>query len=260
MDHSALDKKYFEDPHKYNCPYCKRNHVTYKINGTGIFDWTDTKKCYVYFIACQSCENVSLHFSFTDIRDIDKYGSRQNEFKKVDIDNHLFFSQPSSSFTLDNRIPSGIRDLIFEAENSRQANLLVGASACLRKAIYELLEREAVTVRDPKTDRANYQESIKALKAKFSSISPELFDALGDIQGLASDHVHEGSWKAWDSPKLKILIELTKTTLHEMYVVPEERKQRLGVLSELKSVFTMAKEEKVSENKAAVTDSQSNKL
>lgn len=85
------------------------------------------------------------------------------------------------------------------------------------------------------------------MKAKFPAVAPELFDALGQIQELASDNVHEGSWDAWDSPKLTTLIELTKATLHEMYVVPAERKDRLGVLSQLKSVFSSSKNGKEEE-------------
>lgn len=245
MDQSHLDTKYFIDPHKYNCPFCKRNHVSYSLVHTYKFDWTDKKGCYVHFIRCNSCQNRSLHFTFTEIREPDKYGALTNYFKdSIDIDKNLFYSQPSSFFTLDDRLPKNIRDLIFEAEKSRQSNLLTGASACLRKAIYELLEYEKTIVKDSKTGHANYQESIKALKKKFSGIAPELFDALGDIQGLASDNVHEGSWDAWDSQKLRILIELTKATLHEMYVVPQERKDRLSVLNQMKSVFSGSKVDK----------------
>ena len=58
---------------------------------------------------------------------------------------------------------------------------------------------------------------------------------------MASDNVHEGSWEAWDSPKLRFIIELTKATLHEMYVVPEERKERLGLLGQMKSAFSNSK-------------------
>ncbi len=65
--------------------------------------------------------------------------------------------------------------------------------------------------------------------------------SLGDIQELASDNVHEGSWEAWDSPKLRFIIELAKATLHEIYVVPEERKERLGVLGQMKSIFANSK-------------------
>jgi hypothetical protein len=58
---------------------------------------------------------------------------------------------------------------------------------------------------------------------------------------MASNQVHEGSWEAWDSKKLRFIIELTKATLHEIYVVPEERKERLGVLSQMRSAFSNSK-------------------
>ncbi|PIR96541.1 MAG: hypothetical protein COT92_00495 [Candidatus Doudnabacteria bacterium CG10_big_fil_rev_8_21_14_0_10_42_18] len=176
MDLSHLDQKYFIDPHKYNCPFCKRNHVSYSLN-------------------------------------------------------------QATDFALDERIPREIRELIFEDEKSQQANLLVGASACLRKAIYELLVYEKAVVKNTKSGRADYQVSIKTFKTKFPSVAPELFDALGDIQELASDNVHEGTREAWNSPKLRFIIELAKATLHEIYVVPEERKERLGALGQMKSIF-----------------------
>ncbi|MFA5935264.1 MAG: hypothetical protein WC787_00190 [Patescibacteria group bacterium] len=186
-----------------------------------------------------------MHLSFKELREsYTQYNQRQyyDRFApNIDIDASLFFSQPTSYFVLDNRVPEKVRELIYEAENSRKSNFLVGASACLRKAVYELLEYEKAIVKNPKSGHADYQESIKNLKTKFPSVAPELFDALGHVQELASDNVHEGSWDAWDSPKLTTLIELTKATLHEMYVVPEERKERLGVLSQLKSVFSSSK-------------------
>jgi len=69
----------------------------------------------------------------------------------------------------------------------------VGASACLRKAIYELIEREGTRV-EQDNGRIDYRRSIMALKAKFPRVPPEYFDALSNIQQLASDNVREGSW------------------------------------------------------------------
>lgn len=240
MDNSDLDQKYFIDPWRYNCPFCKRNHVSYSIVDMMIFHWSEKKFCYIYKIKCASCEGTSMHLSYEDLRTQEGYPKQYiYRFKdKIDIDSKMFFSQPSSFFTIDNRIPAVIRDLIFESEKSRQANLLVGSSACLRKAIYELLKHEDVILRDPKTNRANYQESIKKLEKKYAQVTPELFHGLGDIQELVSDHVHEDSWEAWDSLKLRFLIELTKTTLNEMYVIPDERKQNVTALSKLKSAFS----------------------
>lgn len=258
MDLSHLDRKYFIDAHKYNCPFCKRNHVTYKMVGHFAFNWGEKKICHGYLIKCNSdgCEKVSMHLSFKELRE--GYVEHRQQYyydrfaENKDIDAALFFSQPTSYFILDNRIPEKVRELIYEAENCRRSNFLVGASACLRKAIYELLEHEKATVKNEKTGYADYQESIKSLKTKFPNVAPELFDALGHIQELASNNVHEGSWDAWDSPKLTTLIELTKAVLHEMYVVPEERKERLGVLNQLKSDVSNSKNDKT--EAATVTD------
>jgi len=247
MDLSHLDKKYFIDSHIYNCPFCKRNNVAYSLIDHFAFNWGANKICHGYIVRCESegCEKTSMHLSFQELRDsyvqYNQVNYRSKFREGIDIDAALFFSQPTSYFVLDDRIPEKVRELVYEAENSRKSNFLVGASACLRKAIYELLEHEKSVIKNQKTGRADYKESIKQLKNKFPNVASELFDALGHIQEMVSDFVHEGSWKAWDSPKLKILIELTKATLQEMYVVPEERKERLGVLNQLKTVFSKDK-------------------
>lgn len=244
MDLSHLDKKYFIDEHIYNCPFCKRNNVSYSLIDNFQFNWGESKICYGYIVRCESegCGKTSMHLSFQELRKYTQYSGHLDQFiASSDIDTFLFFSQPTSYFILDNRVPEKVRELIYEAENSRKSNFLVGASACLRKAIYELIEHEKTIVKNPKTGYANYEESMKALAKKFPKVESELFEALGHIQEMTSNNVHEGSWEAWDSPKLRILIELTKATLHEMYVVPEERKERLGVLGQMKSVFSNSK-------------------
>lgn len=251
MDLSHLDNKYFIDSYKYNCPFCKRNHVAYGIVDSFQFNWGEKKICYGYLVRCQSdgCGNVSMHLSFKELREGQMYfggdARYENKFRDgVDIDKSLFFSQPTSYFILDSRMPEAVRELIHEAENCRKSNFLVGASACLRKAIYELLEYEKAIVLNPKTKWADYQKSIKNLKSHFPGVAPELFDALGDIQEMISNNVHEGSWEAWDSSKLTFFIEMTKAALHEMYVVPAERKERLGALNKLKSELSTSKTKK----------------
>ncbi len=247
MDLSHLDKKYFIDAHIYNCPFCKRNNVSYSLVDRFAFHWGEHKICYGYIVKCNSenCEKTSMHLSFQELRE--SYRQYNQTYYKdkfmdgLDIDAALFFSQPTSYFILDNRIPEKVRELIYEAEDSRKSNYLVGASACLRKAVYELLEHEKSIVKNTKTGHADYQESIKTLKAKFPAVAPEPFDALGHIQEMTSDNVHEGSWEAWDSTKLRFIIELAKATLHEMYVVPEERKERLGLLGQMKTAFSNSK-------------------
>lgn len=66
MDLSHLDKKYFIDPHIYNCPFCKRNNVSYSLIDTFSFHWGEYKTCYGYIVRCDSdgYEKTSMHLSF----------------------------------------------------------------------------------------------------------------------------------------------------------------------------------------------------
>lgn len=246
MDLSELDLKYFVDNSRYNCPFCKRNNVVYSMEGNFYFNWSAEKNCYGYLIKCSSCHNISLHLSFSDLRKNQYTSIVSNAYNKFDveeIDSALIYSRPTSFFILDEKIPNTIRDLIFESEEAVQFNLLVGASACLRKAIYELLKKEKVIVIDEISKRTDYKKSIKGLKEKFNSVSEELFDSLSNIQELVSNPLHEGSWNAWDSKKIKFLIELVKTILVEMYVLPDKKKKRLENLLALKNDFSKSKNE-----------------
>jgi hypothetical protein len=163
------------------------------------------------------------------------------EFDQAELDEYFFFHQPTSFFTIDARINNKLRDLLSEAENCLKMNFLVGASACIRKTVYELIDIE--NARIIRTNgRTDYQSSIKSLKSKFQRVPEAYFDALANIQEMASDKVHEGSWAAWDHSKLKVLIELTKNVLHEMYVIPEEQKGRAGVASLLLGELKKSKE------------------
>jgi hypothetical protein len=163
------------------------------------------------------------------------------ECDPTQLDSYVFFHQPTSLFTIDDRIHSELRELISEAENCLKMNFLVGASACLRKAIYELIEREEARVEHP-NGRINYRESIMALKGKFPRVPPAYFDALSGIQQMASDQVHEGSWKSWNADRLRALVELAKNVLHEMYVVPKEQEARVAVAAKMLSDLKAGKE------------------
>ena len=210
------------------------------MQGGFSFDWSEDKQCYGYIVRFGSagCRKRSMHLSYKKLWEYSG-DTRQWYFewpyKEDEIDSYMFFSQPTSYFVLDSRIPRKIRDLIHEAEQSQRSNFLVGASACLRKAIYELLEHEKSIV------EAGYRESVKTLKKKFPYVPEKLFDALGAVQEMTSDNVHEGSWRSWDSEKVKFIVELTKSILHEMYVVPAEREERLGLLTEMQAEFKSSK-------------------
>jgi hypothetical protein len=105
-------------------------------------------------------------------------------------------------------------------------NYLTGASACTRKAIYELIVLQ-------KAQGSNYEERIKQLKGTYSHVDPTLFDILCHIKDMTSDKVHEQSWDKWDAKHLKLFIETLKAILHEIYVVPDERAKRSKAIKQI---------------------------
>ncbi len=234
MDNSHLDQKYFLDRKIYNCPFCKRGHVSYSNHGFTTFDWSLQKKCMIWRIKCDSCQKTSMHLTFDDIES--KYGHSRNEFAAgVDLDKAFFYSVPTSFFVMDQRIPSVLRELITEAEQCIKMNLLTGASACTRKAIYEFLIIQ-------KAVGDNYDERIKSLKERLPHIDATLFDVLGHIKDMTSEKVHEQSWDKWDRRHLTLFIETIKALLAEVYVIPDERKNRSasiqGLFQQVKSTKT----------------------
>lgn len=223
-DQSYLDKKYFIDNKVYNCPFCNRNNVLYKIIKVFKFDWSDLKECYVIYVKCSSCERVSMHLSFEKITTSNEFdpGPKISYIQfadNIDIDSKIFYSVPTSFFVIDNRIPKVIRELITEAESCLKMNFLTGSSACMRKAIYELLILEEIA-------GDHYEEKIKSLKSKYPNSDPELYDILGHIQEMTSNKIHEQSWDEWDSDNLKLIIETLKNVLYEIYVEPREKDER----------------------------------
>jgi hypothetical protein len=222
-DRSHLDAKYFIDSHVYNCPFCNRRNVVYQITGAGVFDWSNTKQCYIYFVKCKSCEKLSMHLSYQSLLDT---GYSTYRFNESDLDSQIFYSVPTSFFVVDSRIPRPLRELITEAEGCVKMNFLTGASACARKAIYELTVLQ-------KCASENYDERIKELKSKFPQIVSHLFDVLGHIKDMTSDKVHEQSWEEWDSGHLVLFIETLKAILKEIYVIPDERQRRSRFIQNL---------------------------
>ena len=216
-DDSHLDLKYFIDRHIYNCAYCNRRHVAYNNLGSNEFDWSNAKKCAAWFVECKSCKHVSMHLTYQTLQD-PAYPT-DYVFKDTDLDAAFFYSVPTSFFVMDTRIPRVVRELITEAEGCIKMNYLTGASACCRKAIYELTAIEEAEGED-------YEARIKFLKAKFSFVDPELFDILCHIKDMTSDKIHEQSWDNWDSKHLTLFLETLKAILHEIYVVPDEKKSR----------------------------------
>jgi len=229
-DQSHLDQKYFIDPHIYNCPFCNRRHVSYTNLGYDTFDWSNEKACSIWQVRCDSCKKKSMHMAFANIREPSSNLVR-NEFKPdIEIDDAFFYSVPTSFFVIDKRVPAVLRELITEAEGCLKMNYMTGASACTRKAIYELLVKEGA-------EGDHYDDKIKSLKKSHEDVDPELFDVLAHIKDMTSDKVHEQSWDRWDSLSLKLILETTKTILHEIYVVPDEKAQRKMKIRDMRAKF-----------------------
>ena len=233
-DSSQLDSKYFIDKYVYNCPFCKRNNVSYSVGNEKTFDWTDEKPCYIYTALCSSCGNRSMHLSFEQISLVGLGYANRNRFDigdAEDLDSKFFYSVPTSFFALDKRIPKVLRLLFIEAEGCLKSNYLTGASACVRKIIYELAILEEAT-------GDNYDKRIKSLKEIRTDVEPEYFDTLLTIQQLTSDKVHEESYDGWESSHLKLLLSTLGEVLTLMYVIPELRKEKRTAILKLKDKIT----------------------
>ena len=233
LDHSHLDQKYFIDTDVYNCPFCNRRNVQYVVSTYNRFNWTVDKTCYFIIVRCLSCTNASLHLSYNpNLIHVSAPASNRVSYKFrddiEDIDSEVFYSVPTSFFIVDTRVPRVIRELITEAEGCLKMNYLTGASACMRKAIYELLVKE-------NAEGKSYEEKIRYLKAKFDNIDSVLFDILGHIQQMTSNKIHEQSWDKWDSPRIRLITETLKTILNEIYVVPDERMKRIKNIQDLRN-------------------------
>ncbi len=229
-DQSYLDDMYFVDRNIYNCPFCNRRHVSYKISWHHSFNWTNEKECFVYFVECGSCEMESIHLSFHDISIDSIYAGRYRFSEEVsDLDDQFFYSVPSSFFTVDKRIPRILRELFAEAEGCLKSNFLTGASACARKIVYELSDRE-----DSEGD--DYETRIKSLKSKLPDIDPTYFDTLLTIQQVTSDKVHENAYDGWQSNHLRVILASLLEILNEIYVLPKARSEKR------KSILAMKEE------------------
>lgn len=240
MDLSYLDQKYFIDRYVYNCPFCNRKNVSYLLKrGMISFDWTNKKKCFAYFAECQSCKKESMHLSFTQIEIVQqsrfeskyRFAKIQENDKELvalgPLDNLFFYSVPTSFFVLDKRIPKTLRELITEAEGCLKSNFLTGASACVRKVIYELAVLE-------KAIGENYEERIKSLKSMKSEVEPTFFDTLLVIQQVTSEKVHEQSYDGWESKNLRSILITLREILREIYIIPKLREEKRKEILKLK--------------------------
>jgi hypothetical protein len=130
QDLSHLDRKYFLDANRYNCPFCNRGSVSYTVLWSQQFNWSAERQAFVYVVQCgeNDCRGRSLHLSNFHFPDpAQRYVARFSkapdnlaenaEFDPTQLDSYFFFHQPTSFFTIDDRIHSELRELISEAEN-----------------------------------------------------------------------------------------------------------------------------------------------
>lgn len=226
-DQSHLDQRYFVDSKIYNCPFCNRRHVAYSIVGHVKFDWTDEKRCQVFFVKCHSCDKKSMHLTFK--LNVLKSSTHYNLLRfdlPLDVDDEgailddaMFYSVPTSFFVLDKRVPHVLRDLLTEAEGCLKSNFLTGASACARKIVYELAQIENAT-------GDSYEDRIKSLKSVHPEVESTYFDTLLTIQQVTSTKVHENSYDGWEARHLRIILAALSEVLHELYVLPAVRDDR----------------------------------
>lgn len=151
----------------------------------------------------------------------------EKSLKAVCDDNTIILNIPSSFFTIDERISRKLRDLIEEAEKCIKNNCLTGASACIRKAIYEfLIKEEAIG--------ESYEDKMKSLKGKYKLLDDDYIDMLVGIQGIMCDQVHEQSiHEKFSSQEAKAYIEVLKEIFNQVYVVPEKLKKQKNKICNL---------------------------
>jgi len=242
-----VESKYFIDHSRYNCPFCKTRSVGYKIVGVANFDEKKDKKMQALFVECFQCGKVSLHLSkkplvFTNdqnFRALTSHSYHEDCHHRLErsidmlkdaenIDDQVVMHIPTSFFTIDERIPSKFRILINEAEKCISNNCLTGASACIRKIIYEF-------ILDRKLKGNSYEEKIKSLKTEYSSLDDLWVTILCHIQGITSNQVHENPYKEFKIEDIKLYLEILKRIFNEIYVLPEERKSVSNKISQMYS-------------------------
>lgn len=265
MNNSDLNNKYFIDDKAFNCPFCGLRNATYTILAILEHDISTTKKGKIIFVKCNRCGKISVHFAPYDVLTSEwktgKIGIYMTElgwgvldisynisFRNskndaslfdVDLDSKIYHSIPSSFFTMDERIPKKMRQLVDEAQECKKANLKTGASACLRKLIYTLLSdqlnkkagKENVSLKD--LGYEHYSDCIKA----FKEYCPDLtvfIEPLEDITGITSDQVHENSWDEISSKDIEICLVSIKDLLDELYVQPALLKERREAIFKMK--------------------------
>lgn len=260
------DPRYFISRTQYNCPFCSTSAVRYQVLDYDDFHWSNDREVRCIRIQCQepSCLKISLHMTNYKVSDhngdlylpsVEKVDEQTGEKKGVrwesvhEIDDVFFYHQPNSSFVIDDRIPEKIRESLDQASTCHKMSLHIGASASLRKAIFELLSHFNI----PKTRAKNendkkiiekipYFERLDSLQEEvlkqYPHVERELLSDIKKVYSLVSNPLHERlpdevEWEDFTNPQFLFLLSVVHNLLLQIFVEPEERKERGSVLTEL---------------------------
>lgn len=260
-DRSYRDRKYFIDRNVFNCPFCKRNNVKYSIADQGNYDYDLDHKMYYYIVKCSDCDKKSFHLTkyhlapyktlraeypntfpepLEELNDEKERVKIIKDGKELDeIDDVFIFHQPNSSFTIDPRINSKIREQLIQSKDCLNSNFLTGATACLRKAMYRLLKLENIPDKESNDGVfIKHDQRIELLKKKHPRVDTDLLDDLKQIHSIASIELHENDCPDFSGKDLKFLQEVFKEVLYELYIVPNEKCLRKERINKLKGKST----------------------
>lgn len=248
-----MDNLVIIDTKRHNCSHCGTKSAKYENVKFVKLDEHNEKSLCCMFLKCAECGKISMHliknlklskefiYCMADSDEIFKeeiplvhapYGN-SIEISVENIKNNIIMSIPTPKFIVNNKIPTKLRHLLIEALNCIKENALVGASACIRKALYEFLLQENASGK-------NYTDKIKSIKGKWNNLD-EYLDVLIGIKGLTSDKIHEESFCNFSSDDAKTCIKILEEIFVEVYVIPEERKNKKKLILER---YSKAKEEK----------------
>lgn len=243
------NKKRIINAQQHNCAHCGTKGANYYDIKFIVIDDIKDKKLGLLSIRCKCCKKITTHL-IKDIHDhannfslIDSSESMTSFMfhghiyyltKNIDcLDNNIIMSIPTPTFIIDADIPKKLRDPLIEAGKCVKENALVGASACVRKAIYEFLLMEGAT-------GDNYDEKIKSIKGNWAHLSDYL-DVLKGIKGVVSDQVHEDSFEAFASDEIKYYVDVLEEIFREVYVIPQQRQDRKNAIF---AKFNIVKQDK----------------
>ena len=158
------EEKYIIDTHKFNCPICQAKSANFEVfNFEMIYETLDKKLC-MLFLQCKCCNGISAYlfkdFNLENSPALDQLFSsylihnKNNHFLNCNnkytsilrydadtkiynsINDNIIMTIPHSNITIHPKIPNILKDLLVEAETCLINNAIIGASACVIKAIY----------------------------------------------------------------------------------------------------------------------------